>query len=198
MQSSYGLFFSGQSEHLQCYCSAETMLVGRIASRTHRWMSDSPVVITFRLSSRHLGRAQARGRDIVRGHSSAHWKRLLTDLPNPRGANPDFTTNELLYQLQETKASVLIAHPDALPIAQEAARAAGLAPERIILFDVKGTPSHVLEQHETVSSLLAYGLRNKTQYTERKLAPGEGRTKLAFLSFSSGTTGRPKVLTRSA
>ncbi|KJA20114.1 hypothetical protein HYPSUDRAFT_43470 [Hypholoma sublateritium FD-334 SS-4] len=110
------------------------------------------------------------------------------------GANPDFTTNELLYQLQETKASLLIVHPDALPIAREAARAADLSPERIVLFDVEGTSAHVREQHETVSSLIAFGLRNKTHYTERKLAPGEGRTKLAFLSFSSGTTGRPKAV----
>ena len=85
-------------------------------------------------------------------------------------------------------------HPDSLAIAQEAARDAGLSLDRIVLFDVKGTPARVLEQHETVGGLVAHGLRNKTRYTERKLAPGEGRTKLAFLSFSSGTTGRPKVM----
>lgn len=31
-------------------------------------------------------------------------------------------------------------------------------------------------------------------YTERALRPGEGKTKLAFLSFSSGTTGKPKAV----
>ncbi|KAF8968998.1 phenylacetyl-CoA ligase [Flammula alnicola] len=110
------------------------------------------------------------------------------------GANPDFTKSELLYQLQETKASVVIVHPESLPIALEAAHDAGLSPDRIILFDVKGIPEKVRENHETVSSLLEFGLRNKTNYTERSLAPGEGKTKLAFLSFSSGTTGRPKAV----
>lgn len=110
-----------------------------------------------------------------------------------RGANPDFTENELLYQLQETKTSVLITHPESLPIALKAAHAAGLSSGRIILFDAKGISDEVHQNHETVGSVLEFGLRNKTVYGERILAPGEGRTKLAFLSFSSGTTGRPKV-----
>ena len=110
-----------------------------------------------------------------------------------RGANPDFTENELLYQLQETKTSVLITHPESLPIALKAAHAAGLSSGRIILFDAKGISDEVHQNHETVGTVLEFGLRNKTVYSERILAPGEGRTKLAFLSFSSGTTGRPKV-----
>ena len=52
-----------------------------------------------------------------------------------RGANPDFTSNELLYQLQTTKATVMIVHPDALATALDTARQAGLAEDRIILFD---------------------------------------------------------------
>ncbi|KAF8187779.1 phenylacetyl-CoA ligase [Pholiota molesta] len=112
------------------------------------------------------------------------------------GANPDFTTNELLYQLQATKAAVMIIDPDSHPIALEAARQAGLPSDRIILFlfDTKVIPDHVRANHETVSSLLEFGLRNKTLFVERKLSPGEGKTKLAFLSFSSGTTGRPKAV----
>jgi len=111
-----------------------------------------------------------------------------------RGANPDFTSNELLYQLQATKAAVVIVHPDSLEIGLEAARLAGLPSDRVVLFDVPGRISNEMYQnHETVGRILEYGLRNKTSYTDRKLAPGEGKTKLALLSFSSGTTGRPKV-----
>ncbi|KIM38392.1 hypothetical protein M413DRAFT_245572 [Hebeloma cylindrosporum] len=110
------------------------------------------------------------------------------------GANPDFTENELLYQLQETKASVIITRPESLPVALKAAHAAGLSSGRIILFDEKGISGEVRQNHETVGSVLEFGLRNKTAYRERILAPGEGRTKLAFLSFSSGTTGRPKAV----
>jgi len=106
-----------------------------------------------------------------------------------RGANPDFTINELVYQLQETKPSIIVVHPDSLSIALAAAREVGLPSERIILFDVKDIHNH----HATIATLVEFGARNKTTYTERILKPGEGKTKLAFLSFSSGTTGQPKV-----
>ncbi|CAA7269124.1 unnamed protein product [Cyclocybe aegerita] len=120
-----------------------------------------------------------------------------TPLPNRfiyRGANPDFTSSELLYQLQETKASVIIVHPDSLPIAVIAAREASLSKDRIILFDTSSISKEMYDSYGTVGRLLDLGLRNKKAYFERKLAPGEGRTKLAFLSFSSGTTGRPKAV----
>ncbi|KAF5315018.1 hypothetical protein D9619_007429 [Psilocybe cf. subviscida] len=111
------------------------------------------------------------------------------------GANPDFTANELLYQLEATKAAVLIVHPEALPIALNAARAAGLSFDRIVVFDVKGaTTAEMRAKHESVSSLVEFGLRNKVHYADRVLVPGEAKSKLAFLSFSSGTTGRPKAV----
>lgn len=53
------------------------------------------------------------------------------------GTNPDFTANTLPYQLEATKASVLIVHPKTLLIAFDAARTAGLSFDRIIVFDVK-------------------------------------------------------------
>lgn len=45
-----------------------------------------------------------------------------------------------------------------------------------------------------MDDLIADGLRKVISYTERRLGPGEGKTKLAFLSFSSGTTGKPKAV----
>ena len=47
--------------------------------------------------------------------------------------------------------------------------------------------------YPSVSDLVAEGLSSSITYTERRLEVGEGKTKLAFLSFSSGTTGKPKV-----
>ena len=87
----------------------------------------------------------------------------------------------------------MITHPELLPIALKAARTAGLSSDRIVLFDAEGISDEVYRNHETVGGVLEFGLRNKTVYTDRILGPGEGRTKLALLSFSSGTTGRPKV-----
>ena len=44
-----------------------------------------------------------------------------------------------------------------------------------------------------VHEFITYGLAHRPNFVERRLRPGEGRTKIAFLSFSSGTTGKPKV-----
>lgn len=49
----------------------------------------------------------------------------------------------------------------------------------------------------TVQHLIERGIgelnANGPAFVERRLAKGEAKTKVAFLSFSSGTTGRPKV-----
>ncbi|EIW53371.1 amp dependent CoA ligase [Trametes versicolor FP-101664 SS1] len=105
------------------------------------------------------------------------------------GANPAYTADELLYQLTATKARVLIAHPGSLSVALEAARGAGIPTERVVVFDAIPGASNT-----TVHELIAEGLDHTQQFFERKLQPGEGKRKLAFLSFSSGTTGRPKAV----
>ncbi|KAF7346115.1 Phenylacetyl-CoA ligase [Mycena sanguinolenta] len=93
-------------------------------------------------------------------------------------ANPDFGRQELEYQLKATKATLVIAHPDALKTATAAAQTTGLSHDRILAFDVEGASTT--------------GFVTMKAVPERKLRPGEGKTKLAFLSFSSGTTGTPK------
>ncbi|KAH9927929.1 amp dependent CoA ligase [Epithele typhae] len=105
------------------------------------------------------------------------------------GANPAYTAEELEYQLGATSARLLIAHPGSLPVALDAAARAGLAPQRVVVFDP--VPS---SKHTDVQALIAEGNMRAQTFIERRLAPGEGRQKLAFLSFSSGTTGRPKAV----
>ncbi|KAJ7134409.1 phenylacetyl-CoA ligase [Mycena epipterygia] len=105
-------------------------------------------------------------------------------------ANPDFSAQELEFQLKATKATLLIIHPDALDASTAAAKAVGLPANRILVFDVPGaSPSDFV----AVDSLVKRGLHMKA-FSERKLKPGEGKTKLALLSFSSGTTGTPKAV----
>ncbi|KAF8208726.1 phenylacetyl-CoA ligase [Mycena galopus ATCC 62051] len=105
-------------------------------------------------------------------------------------ANPDFGRKELEYQLKATKATLIITHPDALETSVSAAQTIGLSPDRILVFDVQDTPP---TKFVTVDHLVKRGLQMKA-FSERKLNPGEGKTKLAFLSFSSGTTGTPKAV----
>ena len=45
----------------------------------------------------------------------------------------------------------------------------------------------------SVDDLVKLGSESERVFEERKLLPGEAKTKLAFLNFSSGTTGKPKV-----
>ncbi|KAJ8080399.1 hypothetical protein PM082_017232 [Marasmius tenuissimus] len=102
------------------------------------------------------------------------------------GANPDYVRNELVYQLQASKASLIFAHPEARETALQAAKDAGISSERVILFNVPGSSPTELK---TVNDLVQQGSRQPISFKEPQI---DARTKLAFLSFSSGTTGKPK------
>ena len=79
--------------------------------------------------------------------------------------------------------------PTILPIAVEAAQMCKIPLDRIVLFDpVPGSP------HDNLQDLVKDGLGRPPSFRDLHLRPGEGRTKLALLSFSSGTTGKPKVV----
>ncbi|KAF5382321.1 hypothetical protein D9757_008482 [Collybiopsis confluens] len=103
------------------------------------------------------------------------------------GANPDFQAGELLYQIQISKAKLIIVHPEALETATSAARSAGMPLDRILVFDIgsKRNP----QGFRSVSAAVREGLAQPRQFSEPVI---DARTKLAFLSFSSGTTGKPK------
>jgi len=106
------------------------------------------------------------------------------------GANPAYTPPELIYQLETVKAALLFTHPGSLDVALKAAKQAKVSLDRIILFDPD--PQGRLT---TVEQLAREGQRfQKPTFQERKFSKGEGKSKIAFLSFSSGTTGRPKAV----
>ncbi|KAF9005401.1 phenylacetyl-CoA ligase [Cyathus striatus] len=109
------------------------------------------------------------------------------------GANPEFSKSELVYQLEATKAALVIAHPDSLEVALSAASEAGLSSDRLILFDARDGPENK-SFHTTVNDLIELGSKSPQSFVELRLKPGEGKSKVAFLNFSSGTTGRPKAV----
>ncbi|KAI0649936.1 acetyl-CoA synthetase-like protein [Trametes meyenii] len=104
-------------------------------------------------------------------------------------ANPSYTAEEISYQLETTKARLVVVHPGNLSTAVEAARATRIPMERVVLFDpVAGA------QHLNVQDLITQGLREPQRFQELRLKRGEAKDKLALLCFSSGTTGKPKAV----
>ena len=100
--------------------------------------------------------------------------------------NPSFTHDELVFQLEETKAKYILVYSDFIATALSAAKTVGITNDKIVVIRGSGLPSGGFK---TVDDLVAIGARAPTAFTERRLKPNEGRSKLAFLSFSSGTTG---------
>ncbi|KAH9833502.1 amp dependent CoA ligase [Rhodofomes roseus] len=110
-------------------------------------------------------------------------------------ANPSYTADELVHTLTTTKAKLLVVHPWNLSVALEAAKIAKLPADRIVLLEPLPEKEKAAgARFTTVPQLIAEGAKAKKAFTERKLKKGEGKTKLAFLSFSSGTTGLPKAV----
>ncbi|KAI0003767.1 phenylacetyl-CoA ligase [Russula compacta] len=109
------------------------------------------------------------------------------------GANPFYTSEELAYQLSTTKATVLVAHPDALETAVVAAQQVGIPLDHVIPLDtIRGPRPTALAPD--LHQLIAYGSAHQPNFVERQLRSGEAKAKIAFLSFSSGTTGKPKAV----
>ena len=65
----------------------------------------------------------------------------------------------------------------------------GLSQDRLILLDAHLVPNSTLQ---TIESLISE-YNTYSPILEYSLKEGEAKTKIAFLCFSSGTTGLPKV-----
>ncbi|CAE6481130.1 unnamed protein product [Rhizoctonia solani] len=108
-------------------------------------------------------------------------------------ANPGYTEDELVYQLEATKSKLLFVHPASLKTALAVAKRVGLSTSRIVLF-LEAKPTTSAGDFLNIDQLVREGLNSKPNFKEKRLAPGENKTKIAFYSFSSGTTGKPKAV----
>ena len=99
-------------------------------------------------------------------------------------ANPAYTVEELARQLKASNSKGLATHAELLPTASKAAEIAGLPPRRIMLLgeqcDQVGTSTHFTDLLE-----YGHGLERTTIQPQQDLA---------FLVYSSGTTGHPKAV----
>lgn len=110
---------------------------------------------------------------------------------NFRPANPSYTAEELVHQLEISQACLVIAHSDFLAIAFTAAQKANIPFNRVVV--IPSTNGAPIANAITLDELVSSGAAIPRSFSECRLKPGEAKTKVAFLSFSSGTTGKPKV-----
>lgn len=97
-------------------------------------------------------------------------------------ANPAYTPEELAFQLKDSGAKALITQTAFLKNAQAAAKIAGIPNDRIIVLGDERAPNN---KHFTSIQ----NISRSTRYLRTKARPDKD---IAFLVYSSGTTGHPK------
>ncbi|KAK4050826.1 hypothetical protein OIV83_003248 [Microbotryomycetes sp. JL201] len=108
-------------------------------------------------------------------------------------ANSSYTVDELLHQLQVSKAKVLLAAGDALDVAKAAAKQASISNANIfVLPDAQG-------KIDTAGGLKPWTeLKGSKSFKPVQLSQKDLKEKPSFLPFSSGTTGKGKGVALSA
>ncbi|GAA5896810.1 hypothetical protein JCM5296_002563 [Sporobolomyces johnsonii] len=111
------------------------------------------------------------------------------------GANAAYTTSELAHQVEDSEAKLLLVHPSILEVALSATKALGWSEkrqqERIILAVRKDEAAPADERFLTLDYLIS----------DRSLEPHritKPRETVAYLGYSSGTSGRAKGVMTSA
>ena len=99
-------------------------------------------------------------------------------------ANPGYTADELTFQLKDSGAKALCTQLPMLKTALTAARNAGISEDRIILLGDDRDPAAKFKHFSSIRNTAG-----TNRYRKAKIKPKED---LAFLVYSSGTTGHPK------
>ena len=98
-----------------------------------------------------------------------------------------------MYQLTTAKVTFMVVHSSVLGIVLSAARLVKFPLDRIILLD-QSSASNASSMINSVPELISVGRQKPRAFYERPLHQEEGKTKIALLCWSSGTTGKPKVV----
>lgn len=99
-------------------------------------------------------------------------------------ANPGYSAEELAFQLKDSGAKALVTQWAVLDTARKAAKEVGIADDHIILIGDKRDPEGRFKHFSSVRNT-----SGATKYRRAKINPEKD---LAFLVYSSGTTGLPK------
>lgn len=106
-------------------------------------------------------------------------------------ANVAYSAQELEHQLKSSGAKVLFTCAPVLETALTAANAAGIPEDRVFIMDLPGydKPS----SFKTVENLVDLG-RTLPELEPLRWSKGQGARQVAFLCYSSGTSGLPVSL----
>lgn len=102
-------------------------------------------------------------------------------------ANPAYNARELEFQLKNSTAKAVVTHESCVEVARQAAKGAGIAADRVWVLSGKGSDSNRRKGLLYVDQILE-SRSGKSHRARRAAKSGD----LAFLVYSSGTTGLPK------
>jgi acyl-CoA synthetase (AMP-forming)/AMP-acid ligase II len=106
-------------------------------------------------------------------------------------ANVAYSASELEHQLKSSGAKVLFTCVPVLETALKAAKGAGIPEDKIFIMDL---PLHARKPHfKTVDDLVKLG-HSLPELEPLRWRKGQGARQVAFLCYSSGTSGLPKAV----
>ena len=99
-------------------------------------------------------------------------------------ANPAYSANELEFQLSNSDAKAVVTTLDFLDTALAAAKKSNIPEDRVLLLGTGRDSSHRTKHWTNIRKT-----SGSSRYRRRRMSPDKD---LAFLAYSSGTTGLPK------
>lgn len=109
-------------------------------------------------------------------------------------ANAAYSAGELAYQIKDSESSALFTNAALLPVALDAAKRVGLSKDKIFLVDLPPGPwqtgASSSDEFKSVQDLIAEG-KKLSELSQLKWSKGQGDLQIAFLCYSSGTSGLP-------